>query len=202
VVRAIGDKGKRTTHIVGRVTCANRAALVAAVGMSVLVLVAFDIAAAQNDVDTALRFFADGGAYCFRIAPAGVALSEETDWTIMVLTSASNSRNTFRIRDVDAGASRLSGRALADAGLAVNGVWRSDTDRSEFFTRFEEGIRGHLLRARVVTMAPPNAGQLRTDRERVEAYLQFSERGERVSFDKGHDLTVEEFHKYWDYLPD
>src|SRR6185503_2204203 len=93
-------------------------------------------AAAQTPADVALDFFRNGGAYCFRIAPAGVALSEETEWTIMLLTSASNRKTSFKIREIDAGATRLSGQRLKDAGRDVTAVWRSDRAREDFFARF------------------------------------------------------------------
>jgi hypothetical protein len=62
---------------------------------------------AQAQADVALDFFRGGGAYCFRIAPVGVALSEETEWTIMLLTSAANRKTAFKIRQLDAGASYI-----------------------------------------------------------------------------------------------
>jgi len=89
--------------------------------------------AAQTQADVALSFFRAGGAYCFRIAPLGVALSEETEWTVMVLTSASNHRTAFKIRELDAGPTGLRGRSLKDMGSDVTGVWRSDRLRDEFF---------------------------------------------------------------------
>lgn len=52
-------------------------------------------------IDSALAFYSKGGTYCFRVAPFGTALSEETQWTVMMLTAASNHRNSFRIRSVD-----------------------------------------------------------------------------------------------------
>ena len=61
----------------------------------------------QNDVDLAIGFFASGGAYCLRVAPEGVALFDETEWTIMVLTSGQNRSDTFRMRSVDAGRSGM-----------------------------------------------------------------------------------------------
>src|SRR5262245_57174915 len=86
-------------------------------------------AAAQTQADVALSFFRGGGAYCFRIAPVGVALSDETEWTVMLLMSASNQKTAFKIREVDAGATGLRGQRLKDMGLDVTGVWRSDRIR-------------------------------------------------------------------------
>jgi hypothetical protein len=72
----------------------------------VAVLAAVPVAA-QTQADVALSFFRAGGAYCFRIAPLGVALSEETEWTVMVLTSASNHKTVFKIRELDPGPTGL-----------------------------------------------------------------------------------------------
>ncbi len=77
--------------------------VVCTLGALVLVLASASAARAQNAVDMALGFYAKGGVYCFRIVPQGTALSEETEWTVMMLTAASNHHNTFRIRSVDPG---------------------------------------------------------------------------------------------------
>lgn len=112
-------------------------------------------AGAQSQADIAMKFFLQGGAYCFRLAPEGVNLSEQAEWTIMFLTGRPTTKNTFRIRSVDPGPTRLRGRVLTDVGLAVTAVWRQDGIRAEFFDRFAEGIAGKTLRARVLTMTPP-----------------------------------------------
>ena len=157
---------------------------------------------AQTSADVALNFFRSGGAYCFRIAPLGVALSEETEWTIMLLTSASNRKTTFKIRELDPGATGLRGQRLKDMGLDVTAVWRSDRVRQDFFTRFAEGIAAHDLRARVVRISPGNLAQLTSGPARAELYLKFSERGSPVAFDKTPDLEAAELAQYSEYLPD
>lgn len=156
----------------------------------------------QNAVDIALSFYAKGGAYCFRVAPAGTSLSEETEWTVMVLTAASNRRNTFRIRSVDPGDTGLSGSNLTAAGRLVNDVWKFDGTRIDFFQRFSEGIKDGKLRARIVKAGPPNLAQITSERERAELYLKFADKGTRVSFDKVVDLTSEQFQQYSEYIPD
>ena len=157
---------------------------------------------AQTQADVALNFFRGGGAYCFRIAPIGVALSEETEWTVMLLTSAANHKTAFKIRELDAGATGLRGQRLKDVGLDVTGVWRSDRIREDFFTRFAKGIEDHELRARVVRISPGNLAQLTSGRARAELYLKFSERGSTVAFDKTEDLEAAELAQYSEYLPD
>jgi hypothetical protein len=168
----------------------------------VLVVLAVLSAAAQTQSDVALSFFRAGGAYCFRIAPTGVALSEETEWTIMLLTSASNNKTAFKIRELDAGATGLRGQRLKDMGQDVTGVWRSDRLRDDFFTRFAKGIADHELRARIVRISPGNLAQLSSERARAELYLKFSERGSTVAFDKTKDLEPAELAQYAEYLPD
>jgi hypothetical protein len=158
--------------------------------------------AAQTQADVALNFFRAGGAYCFRIAPAGVALSEETEWTVMLLTSASNRKTAFKIRELDAGATGLRGQRLKDVGQDVTGVWRSDRVREDFFAGFARGIADHELRARVVRVSPGNLAQLTSGRARAELYLKFSERGSTVAFDKSEDLEAAELAQYSEYLPD
>lgn len=158
--------------------------------------------AAQSQVDGALAFFQGGGAYCFRLAPEGVALSEEREWTVMVLTSAPNPRNVFRIREVDPGSTLLRGPALAAAGTSVTGVWRSDRARAEFFERFAAGIEAGTLRARVVQLHPATLDRLNSDRERADLYLKFSGRGSRVAFDSVPDLKADELAQYSTYFPD
>jgi len=159
-------------------------------------------ASAQSAVDTALSFYSKGGAYCFRVAPFGVALSEEREWTVMVLTSAANHHNTFRIRTVDAGDTGLSGSGLQTAGRLANDVWKFDGSRSDFFQRFSDGIRTGKLRARVVKAGPPNLAQIPSERERAELYLKFADKGTKVSFESVDDLSAEEFGKYSEYFPD
>jgi hypothetical protein len=158
--------------------------------------------AAQTQADVALSFFRAGGAYCFRIAPLDVALSEETEWTIMLLTSASNHKTTFKIRELDAGATGLRGQRLRDMGQDVTGVWHSDRIREDFFARFAKGIAEHELRAGVVRISPGDLAQLTSGRARAELYLKFSERGSTVAFDKTQDLEAAELAQYSEYLPD
>ena len=108
-------------------------------GVMLLGLLSAASAQSQNAVDAALSFYANGGAYCFRVAPPGTALSDETEWTVMVLTAASNHRNTYRIRSVDPGDTGLSGSGLLTAGRLANDVWKFDGTRSDFFERFAGG---------------------------------------------------------------
>ena len=173
-----------------------------AVGALLLVLVATTTASAQNAVDSALSFYSKGGAYCFRVAPFGIPLSEETEWTVMLLTSAANHHNTFRIRSVDAGDTGLNGSGLQTAGRLANDVWKFDGSRSDFFQRFSEGIRKGKLRARVVKAGPPNLAQISSERERAELYLKFADKGTKVSFESVADLSPEEFGRYLEYFPD
>jgi hypothetical protein len=169
-------------------------------GLLVVALVMRPLAA-QSDADLAMRFFLEGGAYCFRVAPEGVALSDETEWTVMLLTGAPNPGNSFKIRTVDPGRSNRSGSSLKNAAAAVTGVWRMDSVRAEFFDRFATGIDAKSLKARVVKIAPPGLGAMKPG-ERAEVYLKFADRGTRVSFDKAADLTAQEFRQYADYFPD
>jgi len=173
-----------------------------AVGVLLMVLASTPPASAQNAVDSAMSFYSKGGAYCFRVAPFGVALSEEREWTVMVLTSAANHHNTFRIRTVDAGDTGLSGSGLQTAGRLANDVWKFDGSRSDFFQRFSDGIRTGKLRARVVKAGPPNLAQIPSERERAELYLKFADKGTKVSFESVDDLSAEEFGKYSEYFPD
>jgi len=168
----------------------------------VLLLTAASAASAQSAVDTALSFYAKGGAYCFRVTPFGTALSEETEWTVMVLTGAANHRNTFRIRSVDPGETGLRGSDLLTAGRIANDVWKFDGSRAEFLERFAEGIRAGKLRARVVKAGPANLSQIASERERAELYLKFADKGTRVSFDKVPDLTPEQLQQYAEHFPD
>jgi hypothetical protein len=169
---------------------------------ALVVLTLATSATAQNAVDAALSFYFKGGAYCFRIAPPGTPLSEETTWTVMVLTAASNHRNTFRIRSVDPGETGLSGSGLLTAGRFANDVWKFDGSRADFFQRFADGIKAGKLRARVVNAGPPNLADIASERERAEMYLKFADKGTKVSFDRVQDLTPEQFQQYSDYLPD
>lgn len=157
---------------------------------------------AQNAVDIALSFYENGGAYCFRVAPFGRSLSDETEWTVMVLTSTSNRRNTFRIRSVDPGATGLSGNRLQAAGRFANEVWKFDGTRADFFQRFSDGMRAGKLRVRVVKAGPANLAQVTSERERAELYLKFADSGTKVSFDKVPDLTPEAFQTYSEHFPD
>jgi hypothetical protein len=174
-----------------------RAALAACV-----LLATPSLGAAQTAVDMAIAFYEKGGAYCFRIAPFGVGLSEETEWTVMMLTSKSNRQNTFRIRSVDAGETGVTRSGLQTLGLLANDVWKFDGTRSEFFERFAEGIRDGQLRARVVKLVPPRLSRASTERERADIYLDFADRGSKVSFDKVPDLTPEEFQAYSEHFID
>ena len=171
-------------------------------GVLVTVLAGISPAFAQNAVDSAMSFYSKGGAYCFRVAPFGVALSEEREWTVMMLTSAANHHNTFRIRSVDAGDTGLAGHGLQTAGRLANDVWKLDGSRSDFFQRFADGIWSGKLRARVVKAGPPNLAQIESERDRAELYLKFADKGTKVSFESVPDLTAEEFGRYSEYFPD
>ena len=153
-------------------------------------------------IDSALAFYSKGGTYCFRVAPLGTALSEETEWTVMMLTAASNHRNSFRIRSVDPGETGLSKSGLLAAGRFANDVWKFDGTRADFFERFAEGIRDKRLRARVVKLGPAIVGEASSERERAERYLTFADKGSKVSFDKVPDLTPEQFLEYSEHFPD
>jgi hypothetical protein len=157
---------------------------------------------AQSEVDQAISFYSAGGSYCFRVAPAGVVMAQELEWTVMLLTNASNQKTVFKIRDVDPGGTGLRGAALAAAGMTVNSVWRFDGQRAEFFEKFAAGIDAGVLRARVVKAGPANLSQLKSERDRANVYLKFADRGSRVSFDKAPDLTAEQFRAYADHFPD
>lgn len=175
---------------------------VRALGVSLLFLTLATVASAQNAVDVALSFYAKGGAYCFRVAPLGTALSEETEWTVMLLTSTSNRRQSFRIRSVDPGETGLSKSGLMTAGRLANDVWKFDGTRADFFERFAQGIRDRKLRARVVKAGPPDLAAIVSERERAEVYLTFADKGTKVSFDKVPDLTAEQFLAYSEHFPD
>jgi len=171
-------------------------------GVSLLFLTLATVASAQNAVDVALSFYARGGAYCFRVAPLGTALSEETEWTVMLLTSTSNRRQSFRIRSVDPGETGLSKSGLMSAGRLANDVWKFDGTRADFFERFAQGIRDRKLRARVVKAGPPDLASIASERERAEVYLKFADKGTKVSFDKVPNLTAEQFLAYSEHFPD
>jgi hypothetical protein len=156
---------------------------------------------AQSDVDIAMRFFEAGGAYCFRVAPEGVSMAEETEWTVMVLTGGRSAATAYRIRTADPGPSGAGGTDLAAIGMAATGVWRVDRNRAEFFERFAADITAKRVRARAVHFAPPGLAQM-TARQRAEAYLTFSDRGTRVSFAKVPDLRPDEFAGFATYVPD
>ena len=156
---------------------------------------------AQTDADVALRFFEAGGAYCFRVVPEGVALSEETEWTLAVLTSAANRSTSFRVRTVDPGRTRLKGDVLANVGMSITNVWRRESLRESFFERFATGIRGGILRARTVKIAPPQLAEMKPP-ERAELYLKFADRGSRVDFGKSADLNADGFLALESYLTD
>ncbi len=176
--------------------------VVSTLAATLVILGCASTARAQNAVDMALSFYAKGGAYCFRVAPQGTSLSEEQEWTVMLLTSASNHRNTYRIRSVEPGDTGLSGAGLMTAGRWANDVWKFDGTREDFFQRFADGIKAGKLRARVVKAGPPNLAQITSERERAELYLKFADKGTKVSFDKVPDLTPEGFQEFSEYYPD
>lgn len=157
--------------------------------------------AAQSDVDPAIRFFLAGGGYCFRVAPEGVSMSEETEWTMLLLTSSENRRNEFKIRTIDPGPTRLGGEALTAVGESVTSLWRRESLRREFFERFAAAIKGGLLRAKVVKVVPPRLAQLKPT-DRAELYLDYADRGTRVDFSRGRDLTAEQFLEFESHNPD
>lgn len=156
---------------------------------------------AQDEAELAIRFFLQGGAYCTRVVPEGTNLSEETEWTILMLTSTGNRKNAFRMRSVDPGPLRVQGKALEAIGLTVTGVWRRERVRDEFFDRFARYVEGGQLRARVVKLSPPKLSSM-SERERAEAYLDFADSGSRIDFAKARDLTVEQFLAFRTYMPD
>lgn len=170
--------------------------------VALVLLAPASLAAQQTQVDRALTFFRQGGAYCFRLAPEGVAMAEEKEWTIMLLTSTANRKDAFKIRQLDRGSNRLRGAALRSVGEAVTGVWRNDAARAEFFERFGMGIEAGTLRARVVRIQPNNLGELTSDLARAELYLQWSDLGSTVAFKGVPDLAVNEFARYSSHFPD
>ena len=176
--------------------------LARALALCVLLGLASTASAQPAAVDSALAFYSRGGTYCFRVAPSGIALSEESEWTVMMLTAASNHHNTFRIRSVDPGDTGLSGSGLLTAGRFANDVWKFAGTRAEFFERFAEGIRDKRLRARVVKLGPATMGEASSERARAELYLKFADKGSKVSFDKVPDLTPEQFLEFSEHIPD
>jgi hypothetical protein len=156
---------------------------------------------AQTEVDIAMKFFGQGGAYCFRIAPESTSLSEEEEWTVMVLTNQANRRKEFRIRSMDPGPTGLKGTSLEQVGIAITGIWRRESLRENFFERFSAGISGKTMRARIVKLVPPGLAAM-SPRERAELYLKFGDRGSRVNFESGADLSTDEFRGFQSHLPD
>lgn len=158
-------------------------------------------AAAQDEITVAMAFFGDGGAYCFRLAPEGTGLVEETEWTVMMLTGVGNKKNAFRIRGMDPGSKRIDARTLEDIGIAITGIWRRDRVRDEFFDRFAADIERGVMRARVVKLTPPGLAEMKPP-QRAEFYLHFADTGTRVDFSRAEDLDVEEFLAFRTYFPD
>jgi hypothetical protein len=156
---------------------------------------------AQTEVDVAMKFFGQGGAYCFRIAPEGTSLSEEQEWTVMVLTNQANRKKEFRIRSMDPGPTGLKGTSLEQVGIAITAIWRRESLREDFFERFSAGISGKTMRARIVKLVPRGIAAM-SPRERAELYLKFGDRGSRVNFESGADLSADEFRSLQSYLPD
>ncbi len=173
-----------------------------ALGVWLLAGLAATASAQPAAVDSALAFYSKGGTYCFRVAPSGTSLSEETEWTVMMLTASSNHHNSYRIRSVDPGETGLSKSGLLTVGRFANDVWKFDGTRADFFERFAEGIRDKRLRARVVRLGPTILGEASTERQRAELYLTFADKGSKVSFDKVPDLTAEQFLAFSEYFPD
>ena len=173
-----------------------------ALGVWLLAGLAATASAQTAAVDSALAFYSKGGTYCFRVAPSGTSLSEETEWTVMMLTASSNHHNSYRIRSVDPGETGLSKSGLLTVGRFANDVWKFDGTRADFFERFAEGIRDKRLRARVVRLGPTILGEASTERQRAELYLTFADKGSKVSFDKALDLTAEQFLVFSEYFPD
>ncbi len=156
---------------------------------------------AQNGAEVGIRFFGDGGIYCFRLAPEGTNLSEETAWTVMMLTGAANTKNDCRIRSFDDGPMSIGRESLNRIGLAVIEVWRRESLRDEFFGRFAQGITARVLRARIITLTPPRLATM-SEPDRAEEYLKFSDRGSRVDFSKVPDISAQHFLSFKNYLPD
>lgn len=156
---------------------------------------------AQNGADVGIRFFGDGGSYCFRLAPEGVSLSEEASWTVMMLTGTANTSNNCRIRSFDDGPMTIDRQSLNRIGLSVIEVWRRESLHEDFFERFAEGIKSRVLRARIVTLTPPRLATM-SESDRAEEYLKFSDRGSRVDFERVPDLSPEQFLAFQNYLPD
>lgn len=189
-----------TSRVVGRRSMSSLRTLATLVWVALLIC-SPRVSLAQSDVDPAIRFFLAGGAYCFRVAPEGVAMSDETEWTILLLTSTANRKNEFRIRSLDPGSTGLNGRMLTAAGETITNIWRRESLRSEFFERYGAAISGKLLRARTVKVVPPRLAQMKPA-DRAELYLEFADRGSKVDFDKGRDLSAEEFLALETYTPD
>lgn len=160
------------------------------------------VLAGADDVNLAVRFFIDGGAYCCRVAPAGVAMASEASWTVLLLTSRSNRKTRFKMREVVGGQTQLPRAMMAEARRAVTDVWRLDRDREAFFAKFADGITNGRLRSRVVQTGPPTLATMTSDRERAETYLRFADSGATIDFGKAPDLTAEQFHAFLEYFPD
>jgi hypothetical protein len=156
---------------------------------------------AQTEVDIAMKFFGQGGAYCFRLAPEGTSLSDEQEWTVMVLTNQANRRKEFRIRSMDPGPTGLKGTALEQVGMAITEIWRRERLREDFFERFSAAIAGRTMRARIVKLVPPGLAAM-PPRERAELYLKFGDRGSRVNFESATDLSADQFRGFQSYFPD
>lgn len=172
-----------------------------AVAVATVSVAAARTAGAEVETDLAMRFFRDGGAYCFRLAPEGTNLADESTWTMMVLTSAANKRSEFPIRTMDPGPLRFREQALKDLGMAVTGIWRRERVRDEFFERFAAAIDSGDVRARVVTLAPPRLEGM-TRIQRADYYLDFADKGSRIDFRGGTDLSSSRFLEYQTWVPD
>lgn len=159
------------------------------------------LAAQADDVDAAMTFFSDGGVYCFRAAPEGTSLSQETQWTIVMLTGAANPKNVCKLREMDGGTSKLRGDSLKQMGLVVTGLWRRDRTRDDFFDRFAAAIGSHQVRARTIVVTPPGLADMKPA-ARADAYLKFADRGSKVDFEKAADLDPGAFLTFRHYLPD
>lgn len=110
----------------------------------------------EDDFNRAIQFYTEGGSFCFRLAPVE-APDKETEWKILILTSKSSKKTSYRLGDVQLGEG--SSLSAISAGLNVQIVMNDPKNRAEFFKRFAEGIDKGVLRARLIKTSAIERGK-------------------------------------------
>lgn len=112
----------------------------------------------EQDYLTALKFFEDGGAWCFRVLPKStVAINSEQTWIILILNREDSPKRTYQLGSVNM-TDNKSDSAIYSS-MKVLSLYDDQEALDNFLRRYADKIKPGGLAATLVNAHPIKEGE-------------------------------------------